>query len=268
MPAWLAPLLITAGGTLLSSVLGNRNKNQGPQVQPGTPLYDWLTSGMLPASGGGGGGPITTTRNETQTRNLLTMPVISSEFQPIVNLLNQQAQHRLRFPQQVPQEYLGSQLRQINDTFGVLEQALGNRLSALGQSSSPAAGVPAATLMGQKGRAVVDARAQIPVLARQWAQEDATNAANLAANFGRGQRETGTIRTSGTSTSSGGGGGGGGPRFDPSGPLQYLQMQQQAANRPGFFDQILPMLGYMIGAGLFGGGGGSKSTAVPPPTRA
>jgi hypothetical protein len=39
-------------------------------------------------------------------------------------------------------------------------------------------------------------------------------------------------------------------------------MQQQAANKPGFFDQLLPMLGYLLGSGVFSNSGGPGQTYV------
>jgi hypothetical protein len=103
-------------------------------------------------------------------------------------------------------------------------------------------------------------------LARQQQTEDLQLSGQTIANLGRGQRETGTIRTRGTSTSSGGGGGGGGasgPQYDFSGPLQYLQMQQQGQNQGNFFDNILPVLGLLLGSGVFGNSSGQSQLARP-----
>jgi hypothetical protein len=245
---WIIPLVISLG----SAYFSNKNKDKGgTQVPPG-PFADWLQTGMLPGGGGGGGGPVTTTRDETQRRNLLTMPVISDEYQPLNALLNNLFQQRLRFPGGIPPQYEAQGIQRTNQTFAPLSQALENKLYASGAMGGPAAGVPLATMEGLRGQALADFRNSLPALARQWQNEDASFAGQLIAQLGRGQRETGTVRTTGTSTSTGGGGGGGG-RFDPQGPLAWLQMQQQDQNQPGFWDRMLPMLGMMIGAGLFGG---------------
>jgi len=254
---WIIPAIISAIGAFAS-----RNKGKdGTQVPPG-PFSDWLTTGMLPGSGGGGGGPVTTTRDETQRRNILQMPVISQEYQPLNLLLNSLSQQRLRFPGGVPPEYEAQGLQRTNATFAPIQQALENKLYSSGAMGGPAAGVPLATLAGARGQALSDFRNSLPGLARQWQTEDMSFAGQLIQALGRGQRETGTIRTTGTSTSTGGGGGGSGAHFDPNGPLQWLQMQQQNQNQPGFWDRILPMLGLLIGSGAFSGGGSSSSAGV------
>lgn len=261
---WIIPAIIAAGGALF----GNKNKNQQGQtpIQPGTPLYDYLTTGMVPGGGGGGGGSSTSTtrQNMTETRNLSTMPQIAPEYQALQQLMRGIMEQRLRFPgkEMAGIEALG--IQNVNQGFQGARQALENRLSSSGQYGS--AGPTAAAfggLEGQRVQGINQFRLGLPALARQFQDQDINLAAMLNQVFGLGQTQKGTIKTQGTSTTTGNtsGGGGGGPRFDPSGPLQFLQMQQQAANQPNFFERMLPLLMNLLGSGKLGGGSSGGKTA-------
>lgn len=260
MPFPLVPLLIGGGTLLLQQLFGHKdNKQQGMPVQPGTPLYDWLTSGMMPGSGGGGGGSSTSTQNhsQTETRNLLNMPVIASEFQPLVNMARGTLEQRFRFPQGIPPGYEAQGIQTANRTFDALGKGLENKLYGMGAAGSPAGAYPTAVLEAGRGQTIADFRNRLPELARDWQNQDINLSGALTQMLGLGQRQTGTVKTTGTSTTTGssGGGGGGGARFDPQGPLTWLQMQQQNQNQggPNFFDQLVPLMMYMVGSGMFGG---------------
>lgn len=259
----LDPLTLILGGLGIFNWLnkGGKNKNQGTAIQPGTPLYDYLTTGMIPGGGGGGGSSTSTTRqNMLETRNLntTTMPQIAPEYQTLQGLLRGIMEGRLRNPQGLPPGMEALGIQNINQGFTGARSALENRLSSSGQYGSPGPTAAAfANLEGQRAQGINQYRLSLPTLARQFQDQDINMAAMLNQVFGLGQSQTqrGTIRTQGTSTTQGSsGGGGGGPRFDPSGPLTYLQMQQQQANQPGFLDQLLPLLGLLLGSGGLSGG--------------
>lgn len=258
----LGAALITGGFGLLGNLFGggNKNKNSGLTFAPGTPMHEWLTTGMLPGSGGGGGSSTsTTTSNQTQNINRTITPFVTGEYAPGANLVRMALENRVRFPAQFPQGALANAITSTNRTYDVAEGALLNRLSAMGLTSSPAATVPLATLARGRTSDIAQFRNNLPMMQREMQTQDLQLLQSLIQTLGLGQREQGKITTSGTSTTKGSSSGSGsGPRFDPQGPLSYMQMMQQ--NRGTGFWDMLPQLGYMVARGVFDSKGSGKST--------
>lgn len=142
-------------------------------------------------------------------------------YGPLQQLLLKHIQSRLTNPSGLPAGYETGGVRDINKSYDLTEQNLGNRLTASGLSSSPIAG----NAYGQSQRAragdIGTFRANLPLVQRQLQDQDLNLASSLL-NFGRGGMVSG---------SSGGGVGGG-------------------------FDSLATMLGY-----LYGKRGGTAASA-------
>ena len=208
MLPFLAPLLL-GGGSFLGGLFGNRNKQSS-----------------------------SSSSSSTNT----TMPSWDPAFTGLRDLIMPITMKRLTDPQSFSKQLGERGIADINRTYDLAEQGLGNRLTARGLGSSPVAGAGEGNLAGGRAGDIVGLLRDLPLIDRQIQDQDL----NMAQNFlgmGRGMTSTGTATNTGTATGSQGGGFGGG------------------------LQSMMSMLAYLYGSGAFGGGGGAQppipSTGFP-----
>jgi hypothetical protein len=154
-------------------------------------------------------------------------PTLAPEYSPLQKTLLPMIQQRLMNPQALNPAYERSGIKQINRTYDLAGQSLGNSLAARGMSRSGMAGNAEGRLAGGRAGDIVNFQESLPILADQQRQQDVSNAMNLM-QMGRGYNTTGTHTGTQTGTSTTGGGGGLG----------------------GGLNSLTDMLGFMYGSGM------------------
>lgn len=265
--AWFLPVL----ASLAAGLIGSKTQPKGPKMPPvGSPMYDYLTTGMIPGSeqGGGGGSSSESTTNfgQTQTTDMSTFPFITDQYKGIEGLLRARVMDRLLQGSSLPVGYEEQGIADINKTYDATNRGVSNQLLNMGLMDSKG---PTATALSTVGAAragdIGRFRTQLPLQERQMANEDMNLSAQIMDLFGKGQRTKGTVKTSGSSTTSAhssSSGGGHGPVFDPS-AWDKLQQYQPKSKLPSFFNNMLGTLGLFAGSGAFGGKGGGGAAKLP-----
>ena len=124
-------------------------------------------------------------------------------------------------------------VKNINRTYDLAEQSLGNNLAARGMSRSGMAGAAEGRLAGARAGDIVNLQESLPLIQRQMHQEDIGTGMNLM-NMARGTNQTHNYNQTGTGNST----------TTTGGPGGFA----------GATGGLIDMLGYMYGAGMFGGG--------------
>lgn len=188
MPAWLAPLAIGAGGSLLNHLLGGNKQQQR------------------------------TSQNTHTTGTNTSMPTFDPRFQPLLSqMLARQAQQFSR-GSSLPQGWMTNATEQVNAANQGARTNLEASLAARGLGTSPVAAAAIGGLEQARQGQIGDLGVQSQLLERQFGQEDFQNAMNLM-GLGRGVTSTIDQRTTGTGT---GTQGAGSPLGDIGGLLGYL----------------------------------------------
>lgn len=232
------------GSGILGGLFGN-SRGQSQAAQPGSALFNYLKTGMMPGSGS------SSSTHSVQNRNILTMPEVSAAYKPMEGVLQRIMMQRLNSPSALPAGYEQGGIIDTNRTFDPIERAAQNRLASSGTYDSGAQAAMQAYLGGQRGASIADFRRQIPLQERALRNEDMGLAQALISAFGRGQRESGTVTEDSNSSSSTSG------HFDPS----FMNARKQSGPHRNTFGSIMDMIGFGAASGLFGGGGGGRSPA-------
>lgn len=184
-------------------------------------------------------------KNKTTSSNTSTSsstPTMAPEYQGIQQQLIPMIQNRLANPYKLPPGFEQAGIRNINKTYDLAGQGLANNMTARGLGRSAIAGAGENALASGRASEIVQYQGTLPLIQRQFQQEDIGQAMNLM-NMGRGVSNTGT--QTGTSESQVGGGS----------PL--------GAGLSG----LAQALAFMRGRGMFGGGaaGGISNARVNTP---
>jgi len=200
-------------------------------------------------------------------------PFITPEYKNLGTMLRTMAEQRMMGGHALPPGYEATGLRKINEASAAASQGLKNRLTESGLAGSPVEAAANAAI--EQGRAAqsADFRANLPLLERQMANEDAQMAQGILGEFGKGQSTTGESsgeqrsqqstygqqRMTGTGTSTSDSTQTGPPTQLPP---NYFQDPGFAGSAGGsILGGILPMLMMMYGRGMFGGAPGSSGGA-------
>jgi hypothetical protein len=165
------------------------------------------------------------------TTSSSTTPTMAPEYQGIQQALIPMIQNKLANPYKLPAGFEQAGIRNINKTYDLAGQSLGNNMTARGLGRSAIAGAGENALAGGRASDIVQYQGTLPMIQRQFQSEDIGQAMGLM-GMGRGVSSTGT--TSGMTEETGGGG---------------------SALGSGI-SGLVQMLGYLRGTGAFGGGGG------------
>lgn len=238
---------------LYNWLTGAGKKNNAPGMVPGAGPYTKVLDGF---GGYGGGGGSSSSSTSSTNYNKTSMPFILPEYAGLMAQLRKQMEARLS-QGPLPAGFEETGLRKISDTYRGGEQAVQNQLIGRGLLGSPAEATAFAQqfALPRLGE-MSNFRANIPLQARQFQNEDWSMLSALLDMFGKGQKESGSSTTRTNSSSRSGGGGGGGmsvmPGFEPGGAA-YARPN----NDP--FAQLLPML---VNWFAQGGSGGSSNAAT------
>lgn len=171
--------------------------------------------------------------NKKRTQPSSTVPTLDPAFGGLQGLLMKQIMARLTNPSKLPTGYEAGAISGINNTYGLAQQSLDNRLTARGLGTSPIAGAGETNM--QLGRAGEISRMQagLPLIERQLQDQDLVSAQRLL-GLGRGQTTTQTT---------------------PSNMVA------------GGLGSLSSMLAFLYGNGAFGGGtaAGNPLAAAPLP---
>ena len=128
-------------------------------------------------------------RKSKQTQS--TTPTMDPAFSGVQDLLLKQIMARMTNPSKLPAGYEAGAISGINNTYGLAQQSLDNRMTARGLGTSPIAGAGETTM--QLGRAGEISRMQagLPLIERQLQDQDLAAAQGLL-GLGRGQTTTQT----------------------------------------------------------------------------
>lgn len=158
-----------------------------------------------------------------------TMPQLDPAYSGLQSALLPMITKRLQQSSALPAGYGEARTSEINQGYRSARTALANRLAARGLSSSPVAGSGEAVLEGQRFGDITRMKQTLPLIDRQFQQEDLASALELL-QLGRGSTTTET---------------GGGSRLG------------------GGLSGLASMLGFLYGQGAFGNGGGSGGGRLP-----
>ena len=130
--------------------------------------------------------------NKKKTQTSSTVQTLDPAFQGIQGLLMKQIMARLTNPSKLPTGYEAGAISGINNTYGLAQQSLDNRMTARGLGTSPIAGAGETNM--QLGRAGEISRMQagLPLIERQLQDQDLA-AAQALLGLGRGQTTTQTM---------------------------------------------------------------------------
>jgi hypothetical protein len=123
-------------------------------------------------------------------RTTTTMPTLSPEYKTLADLLRSRVESRLSSMGPDLSGYQTSGIGDINTTFGGIQRSIANNLTARGLGTSPVAGAVGANLDIARGQKIADFMNQIPLLQRQFQNEDMANALQVL-NLGRGATSVG-----------------------------------------------------------------------------
>lgn len=158
-----------------------------------------------------------------------TMPQLDPAYSGLQSALLPLITRRLQNPTALPAGYGEARTAEINSGYRPAQQALNNRLAARGLSQSPIAGAGDATLEAQRFGDIARMKQSLPLIERQFQQEDLASALELL-QLGRGTKSETT---------------GGGSRIG------------------GGISGLASMLGFLFGQGAFGGGTQYGPTGSP-----
>ena len=201
IPAWAA-IAGSVGGSVAGGLLNNR-KGARTQTSDSTQNYNTTSS---------------------------TTPVGDPAFTPLRDKVLQMYMDRLQQPTSLA-GYEAQGTGNINNVYRLGQQSLSNSLTARGLSTSPVAGSGMATLESGRLGEVANLQNQMPLLERQYANEDLTNAMRMLAMQPYGSSSTGG--GSGTSNSS---------------------VTFPGSAMGGAFGDLGSMLGFLLGQEKIGGG--------------
>lgn len=159
-----------------------------------------------------------------------TMPQLDPAYSGLQSTLLPMIMKRLQQGSALPAGYGEARTSEINSGYRNARTALSNRLAARGLSQSPIAGSGEATLEGQRFGDITRMKQSLPLIERQFGQEDLASALELL-QLGRGS----------TTTEMGGG-----------------------SRLGGGISSLATMLGFLYGQGAFGGEGGNRLPFYPP----
>jgi hypothetical protein len=159
-----------------------------------------------------------------------TTPTTAPAYQGLEGLILKSIQQRLASPTGLPAGYEAGGIKNINNTYDLINQARENNLTARGLAGSPVAAAGDTRASTARAGDIVNFQSTLPLVQRQLQNEDLGLAGNVL-SLGRGTTSTGEA--------SGGGGLAGG------------------------FTNLAQLLGFLYGKGAFGpgaaGGGGFPS---------
>lgn len=178
------------------------------------------------------------TSKTSQTQNQKTEAYDTGPWKDFSDVLRQFSQGRLESGG-LPAGYEQSGLSRINQAYSPQQQNLSNILSARGLSRSPVAGLAETNLAMNRAGDVGRFRAGLPVLERQLADQDFSQAMRLYGMAPKGQTSTGSMTG-----------------------------QSEQTTSPSMFSSLMSVAGLAAGLGGFGGaasllgGGGGASPPV------
>lgn len=155
----------------------------------GAPFTAGTSLSWLPAVLGGAAAVGGALENTKGARTTTTTPTIAPEYKTLADLLRSRAEDRLRSNLDMS-GYTASGISGINDVFKGLQQSSANNLTARGLATSPIAGVVGTNLDLARGGNIVDFLNTIPLLQRQFQNEDMGIAQNVL-GLGRGTTSVG-----------------------------------------------------------------------------
>jgi hypothetical protein len=212
--------VITGSGTILDFIVG----------AVGIPIIPLIMAGMAAYSAYKGSKQKSQSK-QSSTQSSSSTPTLAPEYSGLQKTLIPMIQQRLINPQGLPPGLEQANIRNINKTYDLAEQGLGNNLAARGMSRAGMAGAAEGRLAGGRASDIVQMQGTLPLIGRQMQNEDAGMAMQLM-NMGRGMNTTGTYSGTGESSSQAGGGAG------------------------AVAGSLANSLGWMYGSGMLGGGGG------------
>lgn len=146
-------------------------------------------------------------------------PTMDPAYGPLQSMILGQVQNRLANGTDLS-GYTGSGISNINQGYNAIKTSQNNDLTARGLASSPVAGAVDATRENARAGDIASFRNSIPLLQRQFQNEDLGSATNLL-GLGRGVNTTGNY-----------GGGAGGAATNLAGMLGYLTAQGMFKRSP------------------------------------
>jgi hypothetical protein len=105
---------------------------------------------------------------------------------------------RLASPTQAPEQFAATGISNVNNVYNQVGKSLQSRLAAHGLTGGGVEGSGMATLEAARGGDVVNVLNQLPLIQRQWGQEDLANAMRMFALRPTGATTSGTSSASGT----------------------------------------------------------------------
>lgn len=165
-------------------------------------------------------------KNQTTT----TTPTLDPAYKPLQDALIPNIMNRLNNPAQVPRQYTQQGLATIDRTHRLTQQRSNNDLTARGLASSPIAAAVDRSNNNARTSDMVQFQNSVPLLAREWQNEDLQRALQLM-SMGRGQKS------------------------------EFNDGSSALGNTVG---SLAGMLGWMYGNGMLGGGGGPKASPISP----
>ena len=178
----------------------------------------------------------------TSTSSSSMSPTMAPEYQGIQQQLIPMIQSRLANPYRLPPGFEQAGIRNINKTYDLAGRGLANNMNARSLGRSAIAGSGENALAGGRASEIVQYQGTLPLIQRQFQQEDIGQAMNLM-QMGRGVSNTGTNTQTGMSEGQSGG---------------------NSALGSGLTG-LAQALGYMKTAGMLGGGGGGMNNALTVP---
>lgn len=166
-------------------------------ADPGTALALYAGGKLLESFLGSGSS--SSTSQQSGSTSGTSMPMFDPRFAPLLNSLLGRTQAQLNRGTSLPAGFATDLAENVNASFGGARTNLENSLTARGLASSPVAGTALQGLEVSRGGALADALNQIPLLERQFGQEDVNNALRIL-GLGQGTTTTGTFSSRGSST--------------------------------------------------------------------
>jgi len=210
LPPLVIPAIAMAVGAASSYL---KNKAAGKSAKEQQALYnEWLKNRetgvneiieKATAQGFNPFGPQVTTQAGTSTSSTsqYTAPKITPQYKELEGLFRNLVTQSLKGGSALPEGYLGSATRGINQAFQGGQVAAQNLAARRGLSGEQALSIGEPFEAARAGK-IADVANQIPLLERQLRNEDIARAAGLTEQFGKGTSTTGTTTgaTSGTFT--------------------------------------------------------------------
>ncbi len=167
----------------LGSILGTIGGIVGAPFTGGASLIPGLVAGGLGIAGDVLG-------NTQGARTSTSTPTIAPEYKTLADLLRTRAQQRLQSSTDLS-GFTANGISGINNAYGGASTALNNSLTARGLATSPVAGTGETNLQLGRAGSIAQFLNSVPLLQRQFQNEDQNAATNLISQLGRGTSTVG-----------------------------------------------------------------------------